>query len=67
MCLIIFCPSTTELGVTASQVNARLYLDIATDASLRGDACIDGTSEYRLGEISVDPWVYSANIGDQFR
>lgn len=43
------------------------YIDIATDVELHGDAFIDGDGSLNLGEISVDPWMYSANIGYQFR
>ena len=43
------------------------YIDIATDMELHGDALIDVGGSFSLGEISVDPWVYSANIGYQFR
>ena len=47
-------------------VNVR-YLDISTKASLHGDAFIDGAGDLNLGDLGVGPWMYSANIGYQFR
>lgn len=43
------------------------YVDVPVDATLEGDAFAAWDGSYSLGTISVDPWVYSANIGYQFR
>ena len=46
------------------------YIDIETDATVDVFEDSDGSSvvsELKLGTIKVDPWVYSVNLGYQFR
>jgi outer membrane protein len=43
------------------------YVDISADGTLEGDAFAAPDGSLGLGTIDIDPWVYSANIGYQFR